>query len=66
MGKVLAQEPLTVAESRAEFDYRFQERIGMMTDGNPPSEEQIAFAQAETMREVRLVKNACCPTRLPR
>lgn len=60
MGTMLdPKRSLTPAEARAEFDYRFCERIGMMTDGAPPSAEQTEFAQAETMKEMRLLKNAC-------
>jgi hypothetical protein len=70
MGTLLdSPKPLTPAEARAEYDYRFLERIGMMSDEIPPSPsaEQIEYAQAETMKEVRLVKaHACNPARISR
>jgi hypothetical protein len=46
---------LTAIEARAEFEYRFKERLGMMApDGNPTAQQQ-GFAQCEAMREVGLL-----------
>ena len=47
---------LTAAEARAEYEYRLQERLGMMSPDAPPTEDQFIYARAETMREMREVR----------
>jgi hypothetical protein len=54
--KPTSTHPLSTEEARAEFEYRFKERVGMMSPDAPPTEEQIAYANAETMGQMREVR----------
>lgn len=68
MGTMLdPKRSLTTSESRAEFDYRFKERVGMMLDSwCEPPEEVIAFAQSETLQELRLLRAALTAESIPK
>lgn len=46
----------TTSEIISEAGYRFKERIGMLTDGRPPTDAEIDFATAETEKEMRELK----------
>lgn len=35
------------AERKAEWDYRFSERLGLITDGRVPTEREIQIAKVE-------------------
>ncbi len=49
---------MTPEERDYEWRYRFNERIGIMTDGQPPTDRQIQLAKIEADEAIRRLKHA--------